>query len=88
MASIKNKTELPDLKIYPNPFSDEFQVDNIPKGKSLILKIFDSMGRMILQNEISLENNKINLQVASGFYALQLIDKGGQIFTTEKIFKK
>lgn len=75
---------LPDLKVFPNPFSDSI---NIQAGASsgLKVRVFDSAGKVILQQTVNSAFNTNNW--SSGLYYLQISDDQGRI-SFEKIVKQ
>ncbi len=67
-----------EIKIYPNPASNTIFIDLINKNQAL-LKLFDSFGRMILQENIN-EKSIIDLEnIPSGIY-FYIIESGDNKF--------
>ena len=70
------------INVYPNP-AKEFVTIEYPNAKQLL--IIDYLGRTIKQINNPTEHQTINTkQFAKGFYAVQVIDKNGNV-TTEKL---
>jgi hypothetical protein len=72
------------IKVYPNPFSDEFQVE-LERDSEIIpirLEVLNPLGKSILNQKIDGNQNliKINLsEFADGVYWLRLWTKSGEI---------
>ncbi|MCB0842900.1 MAG: T9SS type A sorting domain-containing protein, partial [Bacteroidetes bacterium] len=70
---------------YPNPFSDEFQVE-LEHHSEMIpirLEVLDPLGKSILHQSIEGNQNLININLsgfADGVYWLRLWTKSGEIF--------
>ena len=73
------------IKVYPNPFSDEFQVE-LEHHSEMIpirLEVLDPLGKSILHQSIEGNQNLININLsgfADGVYWLRLWTKSGEIF--------
>jgi hypothetical protein len=74
------------FRVYPNPSNGIITVKSpnavIPTKEGTIhAKIYDLLGRLILQKELSFSNNEaqINLNAASATYILELKDKEGKV---------
>lgn len=78
------ESELSDLKIYPNPFTDVITISDT--NEILNLKITDISGRVI--KTIEKPASKINLsELTSGVYFMTIYQKGGKS-QTQKIIKE
>jgi hypothetical protein len=68
------------LLIYPNPTLDFISVSpEKALGLKVQIEIFDALGRLVLQNGATLENNRVLLDVrslSSGLYTLKYISDG------------
>ncbi|OIP02277.1 MAG: hypothetical protein AUJ98_01875 [Bacteroidetes bacterium CG2_30_33_31] len=75
----KEKNNLSSLKVYPNPFSDIINIDNIDNEEILTIQLFDISGKMIYlfgqEKELLLKN------LPSGYYFLK-------VFTNENLYTK
>jgi hypothetical protein len=87
IVSVKNKPELQELKIYPNPFSNEFHVDYIPTDQIYTIKMYDVIGRLVFQQNLTTNNNRIFFQFNNGLYSILIIGKNGEIYKSSKIIK-
>jgi hypothetical protein len=80
------KTEIPELKIYPNPVSDVLNISGDFSGFQT-LQVFNAQGRICLEKEIQ-ETKSINLNIAyfpKGIYMLHFITDKNRI--VKKIIK-
>ncbi|QEK51361.1 T9SS type A sorting domain-containing protein [Pedobacter aquae] len=83
------KEESYNLPLYPNPVYNELNINLKTSEKMLKLTFSDSNGRVILQQEGSLENlnsllnSKLN-QISPGIYTLSLLD-GNKYYSTKII---
>lgn len=69
--------------LYPNPTCGKFTVELAESTKNVLLKIFNSAGRLLLQQEIN-KNEIIDLNgFPKGLYLLQVSSNG--YFQTEKV---
>ena len=69
---IITKSDLPKLLVYPNPADTYLRVDGL-KEKARI-KIFDLLGKLVLEKEINSSNNTVSLiSLKSGFCTYQII---------------
>lgn len=73
-----------NIKLYPNPASDFIEITGV-RLENVDIKLYDINGRQI--NNITLENNRLNVsKLASGVYILKL--KNGVQTFKQKIIKK
>lgn len=63
-----------NLKLYPNPVSNELNIEN---GENLKIKIYTVLGNIVLNEDSNIDSNrKVNVSnLNSGIYFLELIDK-------------
>lgn len=80
-SELIHKGELKGLSVYPNPNDGNFNIE-LPY-KSGKLNLINSMGQLIISQNIDDKNLKIDFPLASGFYTIQIIHKGTLI--TEKM---
>ncbi|MFT5566961.1 MAG: hypothetical protein ACI81Y_001909 [Glaciecola sp.] len=74
------------ILIYPNPTKDKLYINGLKENMSMAL--YDTLGRVVSQKEISPGSNSIDLQnFQSGLYNLILIDSAGNIHSRQKIVK-
>ena len=78
---------LNDISVFPNPAENYISVKfDEKKNKKLRYTINDVNGRLILKGIVRLTNEKINLShLINGIYFLSIIDKKGNMLTSEKI---
>lgn len=66
-----NDALLDDVIIYPNPFSDELKIDNLPEKS--IITVYDMNGKIIYSSDSNKANEIIYLNnVSSGVYQLKI----------------
>ena len=79
-------TNLKDVSIYPNPFSDELTI-SIGNNEITEIRLIDELGR-ILTEFIPETVNTLNLgSLANGVYHLLFVNHSGEI-TAEKVIKR
>lgn len=70
-----------DVKVYPNPFKDEFSVSH-PKANQY--ELYDFTGKLLMKG--SLANGKVNAgKLQQGVYLLKIILKDGSSFSKKMI---
>ena len=80
----KNESE---LKVFPNPFTEEVNILVNNAGENLLVKITDQLGRTILENEVY-QNNKMKLNtglLSPGIYFVSVTSGSSRL--TQKIIK-
>ena len=77
-----------DFEIYPNPFSNEIQIENKLNHQNLTFKLIDINGKTLIEKNIN--NNKVtfDLNISSGIYNALILDKNGPILMTKKVIKE
>lgn len=77
--------ELLDFKIYPNPFTDKIQIENIGLQQYEIT-ILNRLGQTIKQIQVNNKNQTIDLTgLKAGIYLLRINDR--ELIKTMKIIK-
>lgn len=77
-----------NMKTYPNPTKDIFNLSISQPTNDLSLAIFNSLGELIYQKPQLTEENEIDLgNKASGLYMMR-VSKGAKIIANEKIIKR
>jgi hypothetical protein len=77
--------EVSNQLIYPNPATDNIYISNI-KGRSVIVKIYDISGRLILENKVS-DKEYLNIStLPKGMYQIKLESNDWNII--RKLIKK
>ena len=77
--------EISNLLIYPNPATDNIYISNI-KERSVIVKIYDVSGRLVLETKAS-DKEHINIStLAKGMYQIKFKGKDGS--ETRKLIKE
>lgn len=91
-----DKTERSRLKssrIYPNPANDVVQIEiSLRRRANISLCVIDSMGRVLVQREISEASGKFVEsmpigELAAGIYFLKIQDHEGQTLDTHRLIK-
>jgi poly(beta-D-mannuronate) lyase len=81
-----------NIKVYPNPFDNEINVEIAPEIISKIssLRLIDIMGKVIQENKETSNINilEFNKSLTNGLYFLQIIDNRGNVIQSKKIIKK
>lgn len=73
------------IRIFPNPFTNEIRIINETQTKLTKIRIYDSLGALILTEDHNLERVKMH-SVKNGVYILKLFSNGKEI-VTKKIIK-
>jgi hypothetical protein len=74
-----------DIIVFPNPATDYIQV-NTKTSEPYTLSILDMGGRLVKQEILNQQNNRVSLKAFStGNYEILVADKGQQIVTREKL---
>jgi ELWxxDGT repeat protein len=86
--TISDKLSTEKLVVYPNPFADNFVIENIDALASSIV-ISNTMGSIIAQQQILVGKNNVDMQAAkSGMYLLQILNSENKIIGVYKIVKQ
>jgi len=85
IEDIANKTNA--IQLYPNPVKDSFWVTLSDGSENYSLRVFNILGRLVLEKQIAKVDSKIDLSsLKSGMYLISIISKNqSKIF---KILKK
>ena len=93
MVSVEDNTSVSSIKLYPNPFRDQFYLDiqsTIPV--EVTIQLFDNYGRLLVRREISERSNDIKQLIQAqhlipGLYSLLVtsVDENNKI--TSNYFK-
>jgi len=76
------------LKVYPNPFKDQLQVQLNTSEKINVLEIKNLLGEIIYREEgINSPIFELNFDASNGLYFLELVDSKGEKYI-QKIIKK
>jgi len=74
-VSVNELTLNHDLQIYPNPNTGTFTIKNLFAGNNFSLRIFNSIGEMVYQENISEKKDwTINMNFPKGIYFVRLND--------------
>lgn len=78
-------TKKDDIKIYPNPFTDEVYIEI---NESAIVSVFSTTGKLVKKERINSIENRIDLyNLLPGMYFISIqADKGQNLFI-EKVIK-
>lgn len=82
LLSIQDNTGMNNRQfISPNPSCEDFRVD----AESGILRMFDVVGKKVLETIIDTPNKVVHHQLQPGTYVAQLMDKNFKLVATQKI---
>ena len=87
-VSLRDNSIVEKIKIYPNPFSENLNIDNIVGGMSLNVQIINCLGQSLLNKGLATGNNVLSIPFHSGFFIALIMDDNGTIYRKEKILKK
>jgi hypothetical protein len=82
----ENKISASDINVYPNPANDFVTIDilNQNRDEAVMVRLFDSRGKMVYSETISNTNNKVTFDVsnlAEGMYSVMI---SNEYFSTTK----
>ena len=77
------------LLVFPNPVSDNLNIKNAnPSSKENKIKIFNSIGKLVIYEEVSSTNMQVNVRgLPNGLYFINQIDESGQVGARSKFVK-
>lgn len=80
----------PVAKLYPNPFSGSFTiaVDNGFQENGSQLVIFNTLGAMVYEKQLSGSTNSVNLDLPSGVYLYKLSSDSGKVHSGKLVSKQ
>jgi CubicO group peptidase (beta-lactamase class C family) len=86
-------TVAPAIKIYPNPASENLVVSvnsgNLKSFKSFMLKLFNSLGQEIFNQQLTLTTNTLDIsQLPDGIYILQAVSDNQVVYQEKLMIKK
>lgn len=85
-TGIGSTTAVSNLRVFPNPVLNQLSIAGA-EGQTAF--IYDVTGRLVLSNQLSSENNSIELsQLAKGIYTLKVLDQKGQVNLNQKLIKE
>lgn len=87
IGEINSNTKNTVAVFYPNPFSDSLTIQMMDAPINCELKIYDTLGKLVLQKNISNTTTVLNLNLNSGMYYYNLINDSGLIQTGKIISK-
>lgn len=75
----------PSLKVYPNPFTNEFSISGLESSSEI--KVYNALGSLILNKTTNEETEKVNLGLQpQGIYIVRVFSKGK--YSTLKMIKE
>ena len=77
-----------DFEIFPNPFSNEIQINNKLNHQDLIFKLIDINGKTLIEKNINNDKVTLDLNISSGLYNVLIVDNNGKILMTKKVIKE
>ncbi len=77
-----------NLKVYPNPATNEIRIDYKTEGKTVLFTLYDAFGRIVKQGDLSIGNNMhISIdELGNGIYILSVTDQKKVL--SAKVLKK
>ena len=76
------------FRIFPNPFTNSIQIDNIKGEKLLSVEIYNSLGKMIFEELVNKETCQISITGAVGIYIVVVKGLNGKVLLKEIIVKE
>lgn len=76
------------IDLYPNPFTNEIQIENKLNNRDLLFKLIDINGKTLVTKKIKGDKISIDLNINSGIYNALIIDKNGKILISKKMMKE
>jgi len=76
-----------DFEIYPNPFTNEIQIENKLNHQDLTFKLIDINGNILIEKIINNDKVTFDLNISSGFYNALIVNKNGEILIIKKLIK-
>ena len=73
-----------DIKIFPNPFTNEIKIINETKIKLTEIRVYDAVGSLILSEDQNFKLIKMN-SVKKGIYFIKFFSNGKEISTKKMI---
>jgi hypothetical protein len=85
--------EIPEIisqvKVYPNPFTDDIIVTLEKNGINSNFELFDIAGRKIMTSKLNNSVNRIQFnKPGAGIYIYRLTNSKGKVFATGKLVRK
>lgn len=88
VLSTSNFNVLENVKMYPNPVSSKINFD-FDENEKLNIKIYNLLGKEILNNSVDKTNNSISVsQLSKGIYIAKITSKDGKSFSTKRFLKQ
>jgi len=88
-STIKSKSDIKQINVFPNPVSNKTGL-TYPKGTKVLIEIYEPSGGLIIRLQDSDKNGETEIDFSglnSGLYIYRLIDKEGNIYNG-KILKE
>ncbi len=89
LTSINDTKATSDIRIFPNPFTDRFIIDNIGNRQIQEVRLFDVLGRQVLVQKVDF-SERIEVDVShlqQGMYCLSLFDKENRLVSSKMLVK-
>lgn len=87
LSVIENESS--KIKIYPNPVNGNLTVNGINQDNVSLL-LFDITGKIVYQNKLNVNQNKIEISVSNlekGVYFIKIFNEFGKFLHSEKVLK-
>lgn len=83
-----NEMDATDFSVYPNPVKDLLHIQNVNGMKVTSVKIYNSLGELMMQPDLGIESSEINVSsLSKGFYILNF-ENDQHSLGTAKILKE
>jgi hypothetical protein len=89
ITQLSESTELPEIKLFPNPVKGEILHFNIPGNKmqNLYTRISDTYGKILIENKINPEENNLDISsLSNGIFIITFYNET-TTYLIEKIIK-
>ena len=89
LTSINDTKAASDIRIFPNPVTDRFIIDNIGNGQIQQIRLFDVLGRQVHAQKADF-GERIEVDVShlqQGTYCLSLFDKENRLVVSKMLVK-
>jgi large repetitive protein len=74
---IEEQMQKPEIIIFPNPSSGEFQIENSKQIDDI--RIYNALGAQVYEKTVNSEQLTVNLNIPDGIYFVQVICKEGTV---------
>jgi hypothetical protein len=86
LESLQENTEAYGLG--PNPCLDHLQINGGDKQESLTVRVYDSQGKMVLQQAVALTSKLLVQDLKPGLYLVQLVKEQNKVLLSQSVLKQ